>query len=165
MLLARALGESLENFNLTATVASGGDGSNNVVADSIETEGCNLVVVELEAHCGELIAGATAAATAARSRCGLLRALAGRPFSPRLAGMLLDSVTSTAGNKKLRAEVQALRDLLERQAAAAVSPVGVGAVGVGAGKGNGGRGVCSGGAKRRGAVGSGSAMLLGDLAV
>lgn len=127
-------------------MASGGNDSNKLVTDSVETEGCSLVVVELEAHCGELNAAAAAAATAARNRGGLLRALAGRPFFPRLAGMLLDSVTSMARNMKVGAEVQALQDLLERRVTAA-------------------RGLGCGGAMRRGAVGSGSAMLLEDLAV
>lgn len=133
--------------------------------------------MEVESHCGELTAAAAsgpavaggkqraAAAAAARSRCGLLRVLAGRPFCPRLAGMLLERLPppQSSGGKELAAEMEGLRALLERQAAVAAR-FGEGAATVaGVSKKGGGGGGRQTGNRRGGAACSGSAMLLEDL--
>lgn len=123
LVMARALAEATEAF-----LCAGGGGTEA----RLETEGCHLVVVEVEAHCGEVSmltgargstgagggAGATdrrrASEAAARSRAGLLRALTGRSFCSRLAKMLLENMPNTTGNGKLGVEVERLRALLVR---------------------------------------------------
>lgn len=103
--VARALCEATEGF---IAAGSGTDGS----AQRMETEGCQLIAIEVEAYCGELPgelpgAGSGAAASsncgelavedAARCRAGLLTALAGRRFRPRLAGILLENMQEQGG--------------------------------------------------------------------
>lgn len=178
LLLARALGESLEAFILAAAAATSGDGRIANSSSSIETEGCMLVVVELEAHGGEMAAASAPTGTegqhfavsmaAARSQCGLLLALARRPFYPRLAAMLLERLPPPKSvETKFSTELEKLSGLLGLRIAAAAAAT-AGRVGGSAAKfavisaNRGGRG---GGEmeRRRKALSSGTALLLEDL--
>eukprot|EP00752_Nemacystus_decipiens_P006657 g5985.t1 len=143
MVVSRAVAEALEAFHMAG--GSGGVGGGGGGSLQKELEGCQLVAVELESHAETKEAEGTA-----RCRAGLMRSLAGRPFCPTLAGVLLQNmpVQETEGG----VEVERLKALLRRQQAKGVS----GGGGVEEGR----KSTRVGGAK---AAKSGSAMLLADM--
>lgn len=148
MAVSRALGEALEAFQMAGGAGGGGgDGGGSLPK---ELEGCQLVAVGLESNAEVAEAEATA-----KCRAGLMRSLAGRPFCPTLAGVLLQNMPAQEETKG-GVEVERLKALLRRQQARGVSG--------GGGGGGGGekvrRGPRVGAAK---VVQSGSAMLLADM--
>lgn len=122
-IMSRALGEALEAFRLAGGRVGGSGKPGSVggrLGGEVELEGCQLVAVQVETHIGDETAGGRGrgkggggeGAAAARCRAGLVRSLGGRSFSPTLASVLLQNMSSSRGG----AEVERLKALLRRQA-------------------------------------------------
>lgn len=132
--MSRAVTQALEAFRSVGVGRSAGS------ASRLDVEGCQLVVAEMQAHCGGTVDGDVE--MGAKCQAGMLRSLASTPFFQTLVGVLSQSMSS----EKEGVEVERLKDYVKQMSGV---PVGVGRIG--------GRG--------QGKIEmSGTAMLLADMA-